>query len=120
MPRRYHYNFWFQKSDSKLISSFGYSTFVKNRDEVYEILVKNNIESRPIICGNIARQPFMKEKYLTHLKDKWLEGLSFNSAHNWTPGNAIVFDCCRLHCASDFTKHQIKNKLGISIFTKYK
>jgi len=64
--------------------------------------------------------PIMKEKYLTHLKDKWLEGLSFNSAHNWTPGNAIVFDCCRLHCASDFTKHQIKNKLGISIFTKYK
>jgi CDP-6-deoxy-D-xylo-4-hexulose-3-dehydrase len=67
-------NFWFQKSDSKLISSFGYSTFVKNRDEVYEILVKNNIESRPIICGNIARQPFMKEKYL-NIKD------SFNNAN---------------------------------------
>jgi len=67
-------NFWFQKSDSKLISSFGYSTFVKNRDEVYEILVKNNIESRPIICGNIARQPFMKEKYL-NIKD------SFNNSN---------------------------------------
>lgn len=64
--------------------------------------------------------PIMKEKYLTHLKDKWLEGLSFNSAHNWRPGNAIVFDCCRLHCASDFTKKSIKSKLGISIFTKYR
>lgn len=64
--------------------------------------------------------PIMKEKYLTHLKDQWLQGLSFNSAHNWTPGNAIVFDCCRLHCASDFTKNNTKNKLGISIFTKYK
>ena len=68
-------------------------------------------------------EPFdtiMKEKYLTHLKDQWLQGLSFNSAHNWTPGNAIVFDCCRLHCASDFTKNHTKSKLGISIFTKYK
>ena len=68
-------------------------------------------------------EPFdliMKEKYLTHLKDQWLQGLSFNSAHNWTPGNAIVFDCCRLHCASDFTKNNTKSKLGISIFTKYK
>jgi len=68
-------------------------------------------------------EPFdsiMKEKYLTHLKDQWLEGLSFNSAHNWTPGNAIVFDCCRLHCASDFTKIGVKNKLGISIFTKHR
>ena len=64
--------------------------------------------------------PIMKEKYLTHLKDKWLEGLSFNSAHDWKPGNAIVFDCCRLHCASDFSKIGVKNKLGISVFTKYK
>ena len=64
--------------------------------------------------------PNMKEKYLTHLKDEWLEGLSFNSAHEWTPGNAIVFDCCRLHCASDFTKIGVKNKLGISIFTKHR
>ena len=61
----------------------------------------------------------IKEKYLTHLKQEWLEGLSFNSAHKWRPGNAIVFDCCRLHCASDFRKN-VKNKLGISIFTKLK
>ena len=64
MYKKFLPNFWFQKSDSKLISSFGYSTFVKNREEVYEILVKNNIESRPVICGNIAKQPFMKGKYL--------------------------------------------------------
>ena len=56
-------NFWYQKSDSKLISSFGYSTLVKNREEVYKLLIKNNIECRPIICGNIAKQPFMKKKY---------------------------------------------------------
>ena len=61
----------------------------------------------------------IKEKYLTHLKDEWLRGLSFNSAHHWKPGNTIVFDSCRLHCASDFRKN-VKNKLGISIFTKLK
>ena len=57
----------------------------------------------------------MKEKYLTHLEDKWLKGLSFNSAHAWRPGNAIVFDCVRLHCGSNFKG----KKLGLSIFTEY-
>ena len=66
-------------------------------------------------------EPFdshIKEKYFTHLKDEWLEGLSFNSAHHWQPGNAIVFDCCRLHSASDFRKN-VKSKLGLSIFTQH-
>ena len=56
-------------------------------------------------------------KYFTHLNPTWLEGLSFNSAHPWIPGNAIIFDCVRLHAASDFTTLGIKSKLGISIFT---
>lgn len=59
----------------------------------------------------------IKEKYFTHLKDSWLEGLSFKSAHSWVPGNAIMFDCARLHAASDFRRQKIKSKLGISIFT---
>ncbi len=59
---------------------------------------------------------YLKEKYLTHLKDEWLKGLSLNSSHYWQPGNAIVFDCCRLHCASDFRKQNIKSKLGLSLF----
>ena len=59
--------------------------------------------------------PIMREKYLSHLEDKWLQGLSFNSAHVWRPGNAIVFDCVRLHCASNF----VGKKLGLSIFTEY-
>ena len=58
----------------------------------------------------------MKEKYLSHIEDKWLKGLSFNSAHYWRPGNAIVFDCVRLHCASNF----VGKKLGLSIFTEYR
>lgn len=57
-------------------------------------------------------------KYLTHLKPQWLEGLSFDRAMPWKPGNAIIFDSVRLHCASDFKKQGITSKLGISIFTK--
>ena len=56
-------------------------------------------------------------KYFTHLQPRWLEGLSINSMHTWKPGNAIVFDAVRLHCASNFSAIGIKKKLGLSIFT---
>ena len=60
------------------------------------------------------------ERYFTHLKKKWLEGLSFKSSIIWKPGSCIIFDSVRLHCASDFRKLGYKSKLGISIFTKKK
>ena len=60
------------------------------------------------------------EKYFTHVKPAWLEGLSFHSARPWTIGSALIFDSTRLHCASDFRKLKIKSKLGISIFTNRK
>lgn len=59
------------------------------------------------------------EKYFTHLKPEWLEGLSLHSSLPWIPTTAIVFDSTRLHCASDFRKLKINSKLAISIFTKY-
>jgi hypothetical protein len=62
----------------------------------------------------------IKEKYFTHLRDSWLSELTFCSAFEWKPGNAIIFDCARLHSASDFKTQGIKSKLGISIFTKLK
>lgn len=61
---------------------------------------------------------FVRLKYLSHLKPKWLEGLTFDRALPWKPGNALVFDSVRLHCASNFLQQGIKSKLGISIFTK--
>jgi hypothetical protein len=70
---------------------------------------------------NKSNAPFDEEvykKYMSHLKPFWLKGLSFNSAQEWRPGNAIIFDCVRLHCASNFLTQGIKSKLGISIFTK--
>ncbi len=56
-------NFWTQKSDLKLISSFGYATFVKNRKEVFKYLKKKRIQTRPLICGNMGQQPFLKSKF---------------------------------------------------------
>jgi len=56
--------------------------------------------------------------YFSHMKPSWLTGLSLNSIVSWIPGNAIIFDSVRLHCASDFRKLGINSKLGISIFTK--
>ena len=59
-----------------------------------------------------------REKYFTHLRAKWLEGLSFHSAIDWVPTSAMIFDSTRIHCASDFRKNGISMKLAISIFTK--
>lgn len=50
--------FYAQSSQSDPLSSFAYGTFVENRMEVYERLKQEQIESRPLICGNIGRHPF--------------------------------------------------------------
>ena len=63
-------NFWSQKSDLTLTSSFGYATFVKNRLEVFRYLKSKNIQSRPLICGNMNRQPFVKKKNLSRISLK--------------------------------------------------
>tara|TARA_B110000483_G_C18164333_1_gene530571 strand:+ start:126 stop:1298 length:1173 start_codon:yes stop_codon:yes gene_type:complete len=61
--------FWFQKSNLRTLSSFGYATFVKNRLEVFKFLKSQKIQSRPLICGNMAQQPFLKRniKKINHL-----------------------------------------------------
>lgn len=47
-----------QNSDTEHLSSFAYGTLVENRNEVFEALKAEDIECRPLICGNIARHPF--------------------------------------------------------------
>lgn len=58
------------------------------------------------------------QELLSHIKPRWLEGLSLHSSFEWKPTSAIIFDSVRLHCASDFRQLGIPSKLGISIFTK--
>lgn len=55
--------FYGQASETELLSSFAYGTLVENRMEVFEHLKAQNIECRPLICGNIARHPFWLRKY---------------------------------------------------------
>lgn len=49
--------FYCQESNHDLLSSFAYGTFVKNRLEVYHHLTNSGIETRPLICGSMGRQP---------------------------------------------------------------
>lgn len=58
------------------------------------------------------------EQYFTHLRPKWLEGLSLSKILECKPGNAICFDSLQLHCSSNFRKLGISSKLAISIFTR--
>ena len=56
-------DFWCQKSLSNFVSSFAFGTLVENRMDVFKYLKKFDIETRPLICGNIGRHPFWIKKY---------------------------------------------------------
>ena len=70
------------------------------------------------ILDNMLIDESTRVSYLTHLKPKWLTGLTFWGTLDWRPTSALIFDSTRLHCASDFRQQGITHKLGISIFTK--
>jgi hypothetical protein len=70
---------------------------------------------------NLSGEPFpenIRKLFLSHIKPEWLQGLSFDRAIPWKPGNMILFDSVKLHCASNFKSQGITSKLGLSIFTK--
>jgi len=50
--------YWSQESEFDTISSFAYGTLVADPQRVAAELSSKGVESRPLICGNIARQPF--------------------------------------------------------------
>ncbi|HCJ11663.1 MAG: aminotransferase DegT [Verrucomicrobia bacterium GWF2_51_19] len=55
--------FWSQQSPTSTLSSFAYGLLVQNRLETCKYLTSHGIESRPLICGSLARHPFWtKEK----------------------------------------------------------
>ena len=60
----------------------------------------------------------IKHALLSHLKDKWLQGLSINDYFPWTIGSIIAFDSLRIHCSSNFRNAGINKKIGLSIFTE--
>ena len=58
-----------------------------------------------------------KDKYLSQIKDSWLDGLSLQTSFPWTIGSMMKFDVCQLHVASNFKKVGIKRKIAMSLFT---
>lgn len=89
-----------------------------NGDEDISTYYNKQIYNYEQVDGTVNHSFIDEFNYFTHLKSQWLEGLSLNSVIDWIPGDAIIFDSVRLHCASDFRKLGIKSKLAISIFTK--
>ena len=55
--------FFSQKSDTDIVSSFAYGTLVTNPQEVAEHMLSRGIETRPLICGNIGLHPFWVRKF---------------------------------------------------------
>lgn len=56
----------------------------------------------------------------SHLHPANFVGLSVDRNIAWLPGVPITFPRNRLHVSSDFTKHGVLKKLGLSIFTSKK
>lgn len=49
---------WVQTSVNSRVSSFAFGMVSKHREEIVEALRANNIECRPLICGNVQNHPF--------------------------------------------------------------
>jgi CDP-4-dehydro-6-deoxyglucose reductase, E1 len=60
--------YFVQNSDAERVSSFAFGTLVENRLDVYKHLKAHGVESRPLICGSLGRQPFWIRQFgQTHL-----------------------------------------------------
>lgn len=47
---------------NEIISNFAYPIIHPKRDKIVKALVDNEIECRPLVCGSMSEQPFLKEK----------------------------------------------------------
>ena len=95
----------------------GPSKFFKGEDHI-DTYYNKQVYDYKNVDGITDKKFIDKEGLFPHLKSKWLEGLSLHSTLAWIPGNIMIFDSLRLHCASDFRKLGIRSKTAISIFTK--
>ena len=71
--------------------------------ELFDYLRKNKIETRPLICGNMGQQPFMRSKQIIKQKlprnkiangEQFLGLFDFIVSENGNPlaGNSVVAD----------------------------
>jgi hypothetical protein len=59
-------------------------------------------------------------KYVKHIPQSTLEGLSVDKHFQWIPGIPMTFPRDRLHCSTAFPRWGVKRKIGLSIFTSKK
>ena len=60
--------FWSQSSAAAPLSSFAYAMIVANRRDVVAALAEGGVETRPLLCGSMARQPLFRPLFAgTHL-----------------------------------------------------
>tara|TARA_R110000824_G_scaffold101243_1_gene240521 strand:- start:2077 stop:3231 length:1155 start_codon:yes stop_codon:yes gene_type:complete len=55
-------SFWKVKFDS-FISNFAYPIIHPEKDEIVRKLEEGGVECRPLVCGNIGRQPYFEKMY---------------------------------------------------------
>lgn len=85
-------------SDHDVVSNFAYPVIVDDPSSVAEKLKEEGIESRPLICGSISRQPF------------WYDRYGFSSL----PNADLVHDCgMYLPNNPDMTTEEIKKIASI-------
>lgn len=48
---------------SGFISNFAYPIIHPNKHDIAKSLIENNVECRPLVCGNIAKQPYYSDLY---------------------------------------------------------
>ena len=101
----------------------GPAKFLKGLEETDPYTYFNKILTTYEGVEGLTDVPFDEEwrqKYIPHIDAKYLEGLSVHSVMPWVPGNAIVFDSTRIHCATNYKRLGYTNKQAISIFTRHK
>ena len=57
-------DFWMPKPEhNSFTSNFCFPIIHPKRDEIAKALIQNNVETRPLICGSMGKQPMYIEKY---------------------------------------------------------
>lgn len=90
------------------------------KDETFESNTYNSIvtDYKDIVgLSDTGISEEWRTQLLSHLKDKWIEGLTIQGFYPWVPGSYIAFDALQIHCASNFADANISRKIGLSIFT---
>lgn len=117
-PKLCFFDQHYLKGPAKFFAN-GQTDPVALRSAAYNRLIFEYSDVEDKVLGNTIPENIRIE-YFPHVKREWLDGLSLYGMLDSKIGNATIFDSVQLHCASDFRKIGVKQKLGISIFTKRK